>query len=273
MADRIYLVNVGANASHRFASPVFPDRSFEFLPIPENEDIPGDHVVRFGDLRSFNNPLENISHFVPRYLWEWPAHNDPEFDTFTYGDNCDNSPRAASLKRIQRGDYILFLARMVGASAINKSKDPQIGSANDLQKSSGVGLLGHFGFYLVGYIKVADVLKRVLARPSSAILRRYGANAHIRKGMESSLYWNGFWIFCGSNKSRRFRKAVPVTRQLSKQVFTSADGTPWEWSKNRTDLQVIGSYTRSVRCVIDTAIPGHAKRADFLWNWIGQFSE
>ncbi len=63
---------------------------------------------------------------------------------------------------------------------------------------------------------------------------------------------------------------MPVTRELCTAVFTSADGSPWRWDSGRTDLQVIGSYTRSGSCVIDPALPGHAGRANTLWEWIGE---
>ena len=35
MSGKIYVVNVGTNASHLFCSPIFEDGTFEFIPIPE----------------------------------------------------------------------------------------------------------------------------------------------------------------------------------------------------------------------------------------------
>ncbi|HBJ32702.1 MAG TPA: hypothetical protein DDY93_15210, partial [Dehalococcoidia bacterium] len=61
MSGRIFLANVGANASHRFASPIFLDRTFEFLPIPETPDIPPPHAVRYRDLRSYNRRTEDLT--------------------------------------------------------------------------------------------------------------------------------------------------------------------------------------------------------------------
>ena len=40
MSGRIFLINVGTNASHGFCSPIFEDRTFEFLPIPEDRRLP-----------------------------------------------------------------------------------------------------------------------------------------------------------------------------------------------------------------------------------------
>ena len=276
MADRIFLANVGVNASHRFSSPIFPDATFEFIPIPEDRDpfgelsdtpqlstptsrgmgeassdragLPGTYAVRYRDLRSFYGPERALIEYVPERLWDWPVHNDPEFMTFTYGDNCETSPRAASLKRLEAGDFLFFIAR--------------------LQHSQ----TKEHGFYLIGFLAIDEVLRAVGSRPKAIALRRFGANAHVRRGLSDPKLWDRFWVFGGSNRSRRFRQAVPVTRELADRAFTTADGSPWKWPKGRTELQVIGAYTRSCRCVMDPALPGHAERAGALWEWVGRHS-
>ena len=248
MAGRIFLANVGANASHRFSSPVFADGTFEFIPIPEDRDLAGQHAVRYRDLKSFNRPDHDLKEYVPRRLWDWPTHNDPEFDSFTYGDNCETTPRSASLKRVVPGDYLIFLARLERFPRQQPTRE--------------------YGFYLVGYLEVEEVLRDVRAHPGEGVLRRFGLNAHVRRGLSDSELWDRFWVFGGSSRSRRFDKAVPVTREMAGRVFTSADGSPWRWDANRSELQVIGSYTRSCRCVLDPSLPGHASRADALWEWV-----
>ncbi len=249
MAGRIYLANVGANASHGFAGPVFGDGTFEFLPIPENPDLKSPHAVRYRDLRSYNDPSADLLRYVPRRTWDRSTHNDPEFDTFTYGDNCSTSPRAAALQRVEPDDTLLFLSRLA-----------------DWDDN---GPTGTYGFYLVGFLCVGDILREVIGPPADRVLDRFGSNAHVRRGLSAPRLWDRFWVFAGTEESRRFRRAVPVTREICKAVFTSADGSPWQWDSGRTDLQVIGSYTRSCRCIIDQAMPGHSERAEALWEWIG----
>ena len=252
MSGRIYLANVGANASHRFSSPIFADGTFEFLPIPEDQDLPGDHAVRYKDLRAHNDPGLSLLPYVPKRLWDWPAHNDPEFETFTYGDNCATSPRAAALRRLKPGDHLLFLAR--------------------LERWTGGSGTGEYGFYLVGVLEIEELLSDVTARPDEATLDRFDANAHVRRGLSDPELWDLFWVFRGSGRSRRFRKGVPVNRGGASRIFTAADGRPWRWDRGRSDLQVIGSYTRSCRCIIDPALPGHRARAESLWAWIATHS-
>ena len=256
MPDRIYLANVGANASHRFSSPLFEDGSFEFIPIPEDRALPDPHAVRYRDLRSFNKPEGDLKSYVPERLWDTPAHNDPEFKTLTYGDNCETSPRAASLRQMERGDLLLFIARLASFSKPYKAP-----STRPTHPTT-------YGFYLVGFLEIEEVLRDVQCRPRARDLRRFSENAHVRRGMSDDRLWDRFWVFGGSDRSRRFRRAVPVTRAMADRVFTSADGSPWQWPLNRTELQVIGSYTRSCRCVVDPGLPGHATRAEALWEWV-----
>ena len=257
MTGRIFLANVGANASHRFASPIFPDRTFEFLPIPETPDIPPPHAVRYRDLRSHYQPSEPLLRYVPKRLWDRATHNDPEFETFTYGDNCETTPRGASLKQLQPDDFLFFIARM--------------------EHWDSDGPTRRYGFYMVGFLKISDtegVLRDVQVEPSSNHMERFRENAHIRRGLTDPKYWDRFWAFQGSEGSRRFTYAVPVTRDLCQEAFRAADGSPWRWDdQHRSELQVIGSYTRSCRCVIDPSSPEGATRAEAFWRWVARHDQ
>lgn len=249
LPSRIFLANVGVNASHRFASPLFDDGSFEFITIPETPaDIQGENIVRYRDLRSVHDPKRDLTKNIPARFWDMPTHNDPEFVTLTYGDNCGWSSRAAALKNILPGDFLFFIVR--------------------LDRWRNGSPTGEFGFYLIGYLEVEKIFANVTERPDGAAMNRIGRNAHVRRGLTEQKYWDGFWVFTGSKNSQCFEKAVPVTRELCEQVFTAADDTPWRWRGGRTDLQVIGSYTRSCRCVIDQAIPGQEERANRFWEWV-----
>ncbi len=256
MSGRIYLANVGANASHRFTSPLFEDGSFEFLPIPEDPDISGPHAVRYRDLRSFNEPERDLMRYVPERLWNASAHSDPEFNTYTYGDNCETSPRAASLKHMDAGDFLFFIARLASYPGPCHAASP---------RSDGSIA---YGFYLVGFLEIQEILRDVRSTPSAEEMQRFSGNAHVRRGLSDDRLWDRFWIFGGSERSERFRKAVPVTRGMADRVFRAADGSRWQWPENRTELQVIGSYTRSCRCVVDPELPGGSERADELWKWV-----
>lgn len=244
---KIWLANVGANAAHPFLSPRFQDGSFELLPIPESPPAAGPHSVRFSDVPSFNDPASTLVRWVPERFREIATHYDPEFGTLTYGDNVERNARAAALKGVVPGDVLFFIVR--------------------LADWTGGDFTGRFGFYLAGFLEVESILSGVRSEPSVQELERYGANAHVRRGLNRpSEHWDGFWVFGGSRRSRRLRRAVPVDRALAERIFRRADGGRWRWSTSRTELQTIGSYTRSCRCVIDTTSADGRKRAVLLWS-------
>ena len=251
---RIYLANVGANASHPFASPLFGDGVFEFLPIPEGERglDASPHAVRYGDLRSHYDAARGLTRYLPERYAGYACHYDPEFETFTYGDMCDENARASGLRGLGRGDALLFVVRMERWREGRRTKE--------------------FGFYLIGGLRVDWMLRGVTEALTGRDAERAAANAHVRKARADG-DWNGFWVFGGSpSLSRRFERAVPVNRALCEQVFRDARGDPWQWPSHRSELAVIGSYTRACRCVLDAALPDQAERAETLRAWIVQHS-
>ncbi len=215
-AGRIFLANVGVNAAHRLVSPLREDGSFTLVTIPEDRQLPG--LVRYGD-------VPQLRAAVPERWWPVATHYDPEFDTCTYGDNCGWAPRAAALKACRPGDAIFFIARLVGAA----------------------GPL----FALAGALFVEDVLRDARAGLAGAALERFAANAHVRRAQADPSWWDGFWVFAGGPGSGLFARAVAVGREEADLLFRDRSGAAWDWRAGRTELQTIGSYTRSCRCVID----------------------
>lgn len=248
MSGRIFIVNVGVNASHPVRSPIFPDGTFEFMPIPEERHLWAPPLPTYAKLECFNEPGESLALYTGDNHRGIRVHNDPEFETFTYGDNCADSPRAAALANADAGDYLLFLSRLVRYQDGRYTKDA--------------------GFYFIGYIHIDRVLRDVRQFPFGQNLPVFGANAHILRSIYHKQMLNGFCVFKGTDDSRRFRVAVPLDRALAEDVLRDAQGRPWTWAAHRTELQTIGSYTRSIRCAVDPAQPGEAERADQLWQVI-----
>ena len=236
---RVYLANVGANSGHRFASPLFEDGSFEFIPIRESEDQTDG--VRYSDLRSHNDPGRDLLRYVPLHLHGAVCHNDPEFETLTYGDSGEN-PKSSGLTRVRAGDALLFLARLEPWADGKRAEEP--------------------GFYLIGGLSV-DYAEFVT--PQSAGRDRFAKNAHAIRGDER------FFGVAGTSRSRRFRHAVPLTRDICGKVFRAANGAPWQWG-GKSDLAVIGSYTRSIRQMLDAGIAEQERRAAVLRDWIAEHS-
>ena len=66
------------------------------------------------------------------------------------------------------------------------------------------------------------------------------------------------------NARHDFPKAVPVDRAFADRVLRTATGQPYVWSPNRSELQVIGSYTRACRRIIDPRDATSAARTAVL---------
>ncbi len=225
----IFLVNVGANVSDEphLRSPILAGRSFKFVPMPEKEFPECSRLSRYMDIEA---PLRgDLKPFVSAASLMRRAHNDPEFKTVSYGDYPLTSPRAANLKHVQERvqDRLVFLAR--------------------LTNWSNGGFTGEAGFYLIGQIEVEKVFKNMQGCPSREVLSEVACNAHVLRALEDGKFWDGFSVFKGNANSGLFKQAVRFDREFVARVgMKTATGTPWVWTGG-TELQRIGSYTRSVR--------------------------
>jgi hypothetical protein len=90
--------------------PLFPDGSFEYIPIPDGYDL---------DPRTYGNSTgrhrRRLIEYFPENLQgrvaDQSMHVDPEFATFTYGD--PTQPKAG-LSRLQPGDLLVFYCGLAG---------------------------------------------------------------------------------------------------------------------------------------------------------------
>ncbi|MFC4550238.1 MULTISPECIES: hypothetical protein [Halorussus] len=105
---RAVAINVGANTNAPgVRGPIYPDGSFEFVPIPEDAPT-GVAVPTYADL--------GLETELPAGAAETPVHLDPEFaeypqcDGYTYGDPY--GVKARPLLELEAGDYALFYATL-----------------------------------------------------------------------------------------------------------------------------------------------------------------
>jgi hypothetical protein len=124
---------------------------------------------------------------------------------------------------------------------------------------------GTAGFYLIGAIEVEEILRSVRELPGDGQMARFGANAHVRKGLNDAVNWDGFWVFAGTNRVGRFERAVPFARGLCDRVMLTAGGEKWSWDGPRSELQVIGSYTRTCRAILAPGQPESVQRSEALF--------
>jgi hypothetical protein len=237
---KICLVNVGVNSSHgHLKSALFSDGYFEFIPIPD-PSINGCPIgVKYSQLHTFNGV--SISKLVAKNYYEQCAHNDPEFETYTYGDYPTHYSRVANLKRIGRGDYILFFSRLV---PWNK---------------------GRFGgkpiFGLIGFFEIENIYRNIVRKPADTEFQEIKRNAHVIRAEGNPIFYDDFWVFKGSEKSTRFKRAVAFDRRLIERCeIKDVKGNEIAWNKFSSDLAAIGSYFRSSRLI------ENSRQVDLVWD-------
>ncbi len=172
------------------------------------------------------------------------VHCDPEFITFTYGDNIEQK---SNLQDLQTGDFLFFLARLV----------PYVNTQFQHEKAF---------FALVGYLEIAEFLND----PNSPLFTSpaFVRNAHVRRWLANPSSFDHFAVFKGSTQSRRFRYAVHFDQKFVEHVpLLKADGSTWNWDRT-TELGIIGSNTRTVRMYIDPKTEGGRKQTDRFWRYI-----
>ncbi len=242
-SGRVFIINVGANTTSPLQSPVFDDGRFEFVPIPEYAQIDSNEILSFSDLRQFNHPDQPFLALYSKVSLSPgdKVHSDPEFLTFTYGDNTNQK---SNLQDMRAGDYLFFLARLVPFS------DTQFQHERAF-------------FALVGYLEIAEVLND----PNSSLFTSpaFVRNAHVRRWLADPSSFDNFAIFKGSTNSRRFRFAVHFDRRFVENVpLLKADGRIWDWDRT-TELGIIGANTRTVRMYIDPKSKDGQKQAEKFW--------
>jgi hypothetical protein len=128
---RAVAVNVGANTNEPgFRGPVWPDRRFTFVPIPESAPT-RTSVPTYGDLSP------HLDADIPPTVHDRPVHLDPEFpdypagEAYTYGD--EHGVKARPLAALSAGERVYFYATLSVTEA-----------ANGLPPEWGAFLIAHF---------------------------------------------------------------------------------------------------------------------------------
>lgn len=229
---KIAIINVGANAaSGTLRSPIFRDRSFEFVPTKTDNPYNPVGFDTFAGFKSFGGI--SINEFIPKTFFSESMHNDPEFVTHTYGDLPENETRSTNLRKFNKGDTLYYLARLVEWDNRNWGKP---------------------GFYLVGKLVLDKIIKKSDLEKNPALIPEVQNNAHVKRWLiEPKTEPKNFWILVGSDQSERFVRAVPFDKTIVQKILLAANGTPIKWDSDKTELQTIGSYTRTCRIIDNLA--------------------
>jgi len=115
----LYLLRVGADSTKAgggFWSHIFPNKSYVFIPIPECETyLEAQKAITY---QNYNWNNRSVIDYLPKRIRNAPneyyIHDDPEFQTFTYGspqlDPRGREKNYAKLSGTRKGDMLTFYA-------------------------------------------------------------------------------------------------------------------------------------------------------------------
>lgn len=173
-------VDTGSGGTH---GPLFADGSFEFVPIPDNENL---DERTYGNYRGRNNqPL--ITYFPAARqakMMHQAMHVDPDFDTFTYGD--PTSPKSG-LRHLEKGDLLIFYGGLHG------HKHPV---------EPALFLFGYFEVQAAGYATQFT---------TTELETYFQANFHVRHKVIFERQKEKLVLVKGSEQSRLLRQAVKIS--------------------------------------------------------------
>jgi len=184
---QVVLLRVGIDTgSGGILAPLFRNGSFEYIPIPDFFEGRGVEKRTYGNTRG-RHRRRLVDYFPPRRrekLLKQPIHFDPEFHTYTYGDP---TPPKASLRRLERGDLLVFYAGLKGWD---------FGCAPAL--------------YIIGYFEVTHA-GLAAAFPRTELSQLFRNNFHVMHKAVLADQKGRLVLVKGSRNSRLLRKAVRIS--------------------------------------------------------------
>lgn len=234
---KVFIKHVGANsttANFGIMSPLFPDNTFEFVPIPEFHECPfrfkklskeseepmtkdlkeirewikaqknkkyHPQFLTYKDIRCFNDPTKALSQYLPSEVRNLPVHNDPEFETWTFGGVPEKTylKNERGLNHLRPGDYLFFLSTLT-------------------EYANNEFIRHQWNYYLVGYFLVKDLIsiKNSLKFGDDQQIKAISNNAHFRQFLATGLTEGSelYVVIGDSERSQRFKHLIPFTRDV-----------------------------------------------------------
>jgi len=184
---QVVLLRVGIDSGcGGLQGPLFADGSFEFVPIPDEFEGRGVCSKTYGTTLGRHGRVL-LDYFPERRRKKYQnhsIHDDPEFETFTYGD--PTSPKR-SLQKLKKGDLLVFYAGL----------EPW-------------PLGGESGLHIVGYFEV--LMAGVASDLSEHELKKsFRLNFHVRHKQVLDRQKKELVLIKGGVGSRLLKKAALIS--------------------------------------------------------------
>jgi len=178
------LLRVGIDRGFGGSSPVFPDMTYEYIPIyhKNRSETEKNEKRAYSMIRGSNKKY--LSEYLSEKLKNQIVHLDPEFKTFTYGD--PTRTKRAALKKLEKNDLLIFY----------------LGGRR--QDSFEIGCF-IFGYFVVD--KVID-WDNISEDKKKGIEKEFENNAH----MISSKSRNKLVMIMGKKGSKQLKKCIQISQ-------------------------------------------------------------
>lgn len=179
------LLRVGIDRGFGGLSPVFPDMTYEYIPIYHRniKETEINEKRTYSMILGSNKKL--LVEYLPVKLKDQIVHLDPEFKTYTYGD--PTRTKRAALKKLEKNDLLIFYL------------------GGKKQDSFEVGCF-IFGYFVVDKVIDWDVTPE---DKKKGIEMEFKNNAH----MISSKSRNKLVMIMGKKGSKQLKKCIQISQR------------------------------------------------------------
>jgi len=233
----VALLGIGADSTNTAPTPpVYPDGTFEYIPIPEKCGPDGTTETRTYGNTALRNQDRSMADYVegiqPRpgaadpaehsgeALSEWPLHFDPSFEALTYGETTSRGAYTTLLGELDPGDGVAFYTGLRADGETYRHR------------------------YLIGYFTVEEVVdcrdlgpqgrsfEALPADEQAALMARHSQNAHAKRFQASGALANGdgLVIVDGREPGGLLDRAVPISERKSGGHYYLTDDRQREFS-------------------------------------------
>lgn len=185
------LLRVGIDkSSDGVLAPIFSDGSFEYIPLSEKDE-------NSIEKRTFNDLIgckgSPLSNYLPQKVALRKVHLDPEFNTFTYGDE---GKKAAYLRKLNPGDLLVFYA---GLKSYNYEENPE-------------------ALYIIGYFTIIEIIDFKNNQNDTysikTIRKQYSNNSHPKRSDTSDMVL----VRGDPDKSKLLEKAIQISQKKLNKI-------------------------------------------------------
>ncbi len=194
-------------------APIFSNGSFEYIPLSEKNS-------KTIEKRTFETTIGNngipFSKYLPDKIKKRKLHFDPEFDTYTYGDQTS---KRNYLLKLEKTDYLVFYAGLTPFE-------------NDDYEEA---------LYIIGYFEVEEVIDFSKLNPNEQMqsIKLYKNNSHIKsEGFEKLVIVKGY-----VKTSKLLDKAVLLSKRKLNKIGRNYHAVSPEMEDL---LGISGSIQRSI---------------------------